>query len=167
MVSVCKQVSSVVQLCPTLRPHGLQSARLLSPWSFPGKNTKVGRHFLLQGIFLTQWSNPHLPSLLHWQVGSWPLSHLGSPMVFVRALEQHTCEETLYMTEVSLYICEEMVNILVDRIKNAALLHTIFINFYWCIVALQCCFSFFRTVKWISLHIFWIFFPFRSPRSAK
>ena len=51
-------------------------------------------------------------------------------MVFVRALEQHTCEETLYMTEVSLYICEEMVNILVDRIKNAALLHTIFINFY-------------------------------------
>ena len=102
-----------------LRPHGLQSARLLHPWSFPSKNTKVGCHFLFQGIFLTQGSNPRLLSLLHWQVDSWPLSHLGSPMVFVweptkTALEQHTCEETLYMTEVSLYIYEETVNILVQ-----------------------------------------------------
>ena len=31
--------------------------------------------FLLQGIFLTQESNPHL---LHWQVGSLPLVHQGS-----------------------------------------------------------------------------------------
>ena len=28
--------------------------RLLCPWDSPGKNTGVGRHFLLQGIFLTQ-----------------------------------------------------------------------------------------------------------------
>ena len=27
------------------------------PWDFPGKNTKVGCHFLLQGIFLTEGSN--------------------------------------------------------------------------------------------------------------
>ena len=27
---------------------------------FPGKNTAVGCHFLLQGIFLTLESNPHL-----------------------------------------------------------------------------------------------------------
>jgi len=39
-----------------------------------------GLQFLLQGIFLTQGSNPHLLSLLHWQVDSLPLSHLGSPM---------------------------------------------------------------------------------------
>ena len=43
---------------------------------FPGKNTGVGCHFLLQGIFLTQGANPHL---LHWQVDSLPLSHQGSP----------------------------------------------------------------------------------------
>ena len=30
--------------------------RLLCPWDFPGKNTAVGCHFLLQGIFLTQGS---------------------------------------------------------------------------------------------------------------
>ena len=40
------------------------------PWDFPGKNTRVGSHSLLQGIFPTQGSNP---SLLHWQVGSLPL----------------------------------------------------------------------------------------------
>ena len=27
-------------------------------WDFPGKNTGVGCHFLLQGIFPTQGSNP-------------------------------------------------------------------------------------------------------------
>ena len=30
------------------------------PWDFPGKNTRVGSHSLLQGIFLTQGSNPDL-----------------------------------------------------------------------------------------------------------
>ena len=33
--------------------HGLEPARLLCPWDFSGKNTGVGCHFLLQGIFLT------------------------------------------------------------------------------------------------------------------
>ena len=41
----------------SLRPYGLQSAGLLHPWDFPGKNTRVGCHFLLQGIFPTQGSN--------------------------------------------------------------------------------------------------------------
>ena len=39
---------------------------------FPDKNTGVGCHFLLQGIFLTQGSNLHL---LHWQMDSLPLHH--------------------------------------------------------------------------------------------
>ena len=30
---------SVAQLCPTLQPHGLQSAWLLCPWDPPGENT--------------------------------------------------------------------------------------------------------------------------------
>ena len=41
-------------------PHGLQPSRLLCPWSSPGKNTGVGCHFLLQGIFPTQGSNSGL-----------------------------------------------------------------------------------------------------------
>ena len=47
--------------------------RLLSPWNSPGKNTGVGCHFLLQGIFPTQGFNPWLLCLLHWQVDSLPL----------------------------------------------------------------------------------------------
>ena len=39
-----------------------------------------GCHALLQGIFLTQWSNPHLLCILHWQAGSLPLVPRGSPI---------------------------------------------------------------------------------------
>ena len=49
-------------------------ARLLCPWASPGKDTGVGCHFLLQGIFPTQRSYPRLLCLLHWQVGSIPLA---------------------------------------------------------------------------------------------
>ena len=45
----------VAQLCLTLRPHGL--ARLLCSWDSPGKNTGVGCHFLLHGIFPAQGRN--------------------------------------------------------------------------------------------------------------
>ena len=34
-------------------PHG-QRTTVFCPWNFPGKNTGVGCHFLLQGMFLTQ-----------------------------------------------------------------------------------------------------------------
>ena len=57
----------------SLRPHGLQPARLLYPLDFPGKNTGVGCHFVLQGIFPTQGLNPRLLHLLNWQAGSLPL----------------------------------------------------------------------------------------------
>ena len=51
----------------SLQPH--------EPPLFPGKNTGVGCHFLLQGIFLTQGLNPHV---LHWEADSLLLSHQGS-----------------------------------------------------------------------------------------
>ena len=37
----------------------------------------MGCHFLFQGIYPTQGSNLHLLCLLHWQVVSLPLCHLG------------------------------------------------------------------------------------------
>ena len=51
---------SVAKSCPTLWPHVLQPPRLLCPWDFLGKNSGVGCHFLLQGIFPTLGSNPAL-----------------------------------------------------------------------------------------------------------
>ena len=58
----------------SLRTHGLWPTRLLSPWDFLGKNTRVGYNFLIQGIFPTQGFNQ---GLLHLQVDSLSLSHQG------------------------------------------------------------------------------------------
>ena len=50
----------VVQSSLTLCDPMDCSPPVLCPWDSPGKNTGVGCHFLLQGIFLTQGSNPYL-----------------------------------------------------------------------------------------------------------
>ena len=47
---------------------------------FPSKNTGVGCYAVLQGIFPTQGSDPHLLTLLHGQAVSFPLSQQGSPL---------------------------------------------------------------------------------------
>ena len=62
--------SEVAQSCLTLC-NRMNS----SPRNFLGKSTGVGCHFLLQGIFLTQGSNP---GLLHPRQRLLPLSHQGS-----------------------------------------------------------------------------------------
>ena len=68
-----KKESEVPQSCLTVTPWTVAyQASLLCPWDSPGKNTGVGYHFLLQGIFLTQGSNPSLP---HWRQTLQPLSH--------------------------------------------------------------------------------------------
>ena len=43
----------------------------------PSKNTGVGCHAFLQGVFWIQGSNPHVLNFLHWQVGSLPLAPPG------------------------------------------------------------------------------------------
>ena len=97
------QVTSVVS--DSVQPHGLQPTRLLRPWDSPGKNTGVGCHFLLQGlyslwnspgqntgvgslsllpgIFSTQRSNPGLP---HCGQILYQLSHKGSPRILEGSL---------------------------------------------------------------------------------
>ena len=72
---------TVVQLLSHVQPlwpHRLKPARLLCPWDFSGKNNGVGCHFILQGIFLTQGLNSHPLRVLHWQVGSLPVSQPGT-----------------------------------------------------------------------------------------
>ena len=66
----CSVKSNSLQHC------GLQSSRLLGPWTSPGKNIGVDHHSFLQGIFLAQETNsgflPCRRILYH-------LSHLGRP----------------------------------------------------------------------------------------
>ena len=76
-VTICSDFASCVQLCAT-------------PWtdcSLPGsfvhgespdKNTGLGCHALLRGIFPTQGSNP---GLLHFRQVLYHLSHEGSPRI--------------------------------------------------------------------------------------
>ena len=66
-----------VQLFVTLWTVACQA--LLFMEFYPGKNTRVGCHSLLQGIFLTQGLNPGLLCLLHGLADSLPLCYLGSP----------------------------------------------------------------------------------------
>ena len=63
----------LVEALYSLQSHG---PWLPCSWSSPGKNTGVGCLFLLQGIFPDQRLNQHLQ---HWQPGSLPPSHQGSP----------------------------------------------------------------------------------------
>ena len=59
----CMSVCSVASvMSDSLWAQGLRPTRLLCPWDSPDKNTGVSSHFLLQGIFLTQGSHPHLPA---------------------------------------------------------------------------------------------------------
>ena len=71
----------VTQLCLFCDPHGLQPINLLCLQGFPGKNTRVGCHFLLHGIFPTQ-----MP-LLYWQVDSLPLTHQGTSTLLINVID--------------------------------------------------------------------------------
>ena len=65
------------------------------PWDSPRKNTGMGCHSLLQGIFLTQGSNL---CLLHWQMDSLPLSNQGSPMCMCVVLCNFRLDSTVLQT---------------------------------------------------------------------
>ena len=74
---VCVRCSVVSN---SLWPHRLKPTRLLCPWDFLGKNTRVGSYSLLQGIFPTQESNL---GLLHHRQILYCLSHQGSPVLCI------------------------------------------------------------------------------------
>ena len=57
-----RKKKKVAESCLTLcDPTDCKPTGLPHPWTFPGKSTGVGCHFLLQGIFPTQGSNRGLP----------------------------------------------------------------------------------------------------------
>ena len=70
---------SHVRLCATL-----WIVACFSWWNSPGQNTSMCSHSLLQRIFPTQGSKPHL---LHWHVGSSPLEPPGKSCSQNRVLQ--------------------------------------------------------------------------------
>ena len=71
----CTGLSSV-QFSRSVMSNSFTTSRPLCPWDCPGQNTGVDCHFLLEGIFLAQGSNP---SLLQCSWILYQLSHQGSP----------------------------------------------------------------------------------------
>ena len=70
----CTRAYSVASVVSSSATHGPWPTSPLYPWGSPGKNTEVGCHALLQGIFPTPGRNLSLQ-----QADSLPLSHLGRP----------------------------------------------------------------------------------------
>ena len=70
-ICTCIMWSEVAQSCTTLCDP-MDCSLPGSSWDFPGKSAGVGCHFLLQGNFPTQGSNPGLP---HCGQMLYPLSH--------------------------------------------------------------------------------------------
>ena len=66
--STCTQLEGIRERLTRLHEVGLSHVR-----DSPGKNTRMGCHALLQGIFPTQGSKP-VSRLVHWQAGSLPLA---------------------------------------------------------------------------------------------
>ena len=79
----------------SLQLHGPQPTRFFCLWNSPGKHTGGGCYFLLQGIFLTQRSNPSLLHLLHWQGDSLPPRHLGCILATVKQDTVYAGKDTI------------------------------------------------------------------------
>ena len=77
-------------------------------WNSPGKNTGVGCHFQLLGIFLIQGLNSLLLRLLHWQADSLPLCHLGSSYIYKLSQSKVQDSETVGKISVE-YLCQKLV----------------------------------------------------------
>ena len=79
------------------------AARLLHPWDFPGENTGVGCHFLLQGDLPNPGLKPLSPESPALQADSLLLSHWGSPTMY--SIYMYTCVCVyLYLVYVCIYI---------------------------------------------------------------
>ena len=79
--NIVKQLSSNIKIKLIMKLGQKTRMKLHCPWDFSGKNRRVSCHFLRQGIFLTQGSNPCLECLLHHRQILCLLSHQGSQLV--------------------------------------------------------------------------------------
>ena len=89
-------VCLVAQLCLTLcDPMNCSPPGSSVHGDSPGKNTGVGCHALLQGIFPTQGSNP---GFLHRRQILYRLSHQGSPHPHLSHMKQIFCANNTGLT---------------------------------------------------------------------
>ena len=123
----------VAQSCPTLCDP------MVCPWNSPHKNTGVGCHSLLQGIFPTRGLNP---GLLHCRRTLYPLSHEGSRE---KQLKQQ-CDITPHLLEWSWSTKEERTNAGVN-VEKREFLYTIDGIISWLQTPWKTVWSFLKNLK--------------------
>ena len=92
----------VAQSCLTLCDP--KDCRLLPSWNTPGKNTRVGSYFLLQGIFPTQESNMgflHCRKILYHLTHQWSKGHCIQYLIIIHNGKEY---EKFFSFSYSLYI---------------------------------------------------------------
>ena len=118
------RMRSIAQLCPTLcDPSDYSLPGFSIHGIFQAKNTGVGWHFLLQGIFLTQRTNLRL---LHWQEDSLPLSHQGSPAITTAAHKSRINDHTLLSLDADLVCWLYNLKCLIDYFIALGFVYIIF-----------------------------------------
>ena len=127
---------------------------------FPGKNTGVGYHALLQGIFLTQGSNPHL---LHCRRTLSCQSHQGSPLPPVLwASCCPTCLATLLYSLPLQALCSPYVHYLphlpLPHTRSSQLPHICLEFTFLCFLLLSL-----MTLGYLTILFFLLVFQFLSP----
>ena len=98
IVNIYHSVRACSIVSDSLWPH--VSCNLLCPWNFPGKNTEVVCHFLVQGIFPIQGSKLHLLCFLHWQAEFFITASPGKPICYIIACNR----KNLKITQMSIKV---------------------------------------------------------------
>ena len=100
---LCYMLSSSV-VSDSLQSNGLQPTRLLCPWNFPGKNTGVGCHFLLQGLHCIATQSA---MIIHISPPSWAslLCTYPTPLGHCRVPSWAPCAIKQILTSYLFYIC--------------------------------------------------------------
>ena len=141
------------------RPHGLYPTWLLCPWDFPGKNTGVGFHFLLQWIFLTGELNW---GLLHCRRILYQLSYQGSPNCVSEGMFPQATSICWECVCVCVCVCFPRQSLHPRNTVGKILKEDFVLGLYFCfflfvcfifnwrIVALQHCVGFCQISSWIS-----------------
>ena len=123
-----------------MQPHGLEPTRLLCPWNFPGKNTGVGCHFLLQGFsWPRDWTHISYIASMFCITGS-PGKHSMYVCMYVYIhIHTHTHTHThiymyMYPTD-SLSLEDLKTPVLIETVIRdsfrLSIIYILFIRFIW------------------------------------
>ena len=119
----------------------------------PGKNTGVGCHFLLQGIFLIQGLNPRLLNLLHWLVGLLPLVPPGKLLVVLKSKTPLECSSLIIVVTYDKVSSEDHLPIYYSMVLHERWLSLlqIFIGLGCCILTFYSVTSLFRDIDSVTI----------------